>query len=645
MGFVEMMNTQKVLAASAILAAAGTTFAQVTPGSFTPDATDNMESYPGGRTVITSLFGGDVSVGGAVTFNSIDQGDWIDFRGGLPVQASSGTRFGAIFGVGQTVEFDFSNIGGITAFSANATAAGIGADSIEFFDLDGNSIGFFSDGDGWGPGDGSMELISYTSDVAIGTVAVTGVETCFDDIAYAQGDLPAQIILLSEEQELDVVAAADNLGLNYDQVVDQAGLEAGLGSGQYRFAIVDITNFGATPTLETAIADFISSGNRAHLTYWNMDASPTLQGAFGIASAVDYSTPRQVFNNASHPSWGGTASPVTLDGTDPWLDNGDSLTAASGAEVVSTFDSASGDGATVVANDNRTLANGFEYDTKSTADIQNLLEAQISWVRTSSPPPPPPGSQVIQFQSDNDSHLAAAVSTAGITPDLVLEDDFPGLTAALNDPTYGVALISNPCCFFDAGTPGALADFIDRGNSVHMSFWDMDGDPTLQSAFGVASAVDFFTPRPIFDNASHPSWGSAASPVNPEAAPTPWNDNGDTMTAASGAAVVGTFDSTSGGGAIIVANGDSTLFNGFDYDSLETAQIRDLLAAQLGWLPTPGGSCYADFDGDGSLTIFDFLAFQNAFDGGDSAADCDEDGALTLFDFLCFQNAFDAGCE
>jgi hypothetical protein len=54
--------------------------------------------------------------------------------------------------------------------------------------------------------------------------------------------------------------------------------------------------------------------------------------------------------------------------------------------------------------------------------------------------------------------------------------------------------------------------------------------------------------------------------------------------------------------------------------------------------------CYADFDGDGELTIFDFLAFQNAFDSGDAAADCDGDGSLTLFDFLCFQNAFDAGC-
>ncbi len=58
-----------------------------------------------------------------------------------------------------------------------------------------------------------------------------------------------------------------------------------------------------------------------------------------------------------------------------------------------------------------------------------------------------------------------------------------------------------------------------------------------------------------------------------------------------------------------------------------------------------GGGCRVDLDGDGSLTIFDFLAFQNLFDAGDLTADFDGDGALTLFDFLAFQNEFDAGCE
>ena len=58
----------------------------------------------------------------------------------------------------------------------------------------------------------------------------------------------------------------------------------------------------------------------------------------------------------------------------------------------------------------------------------------------------------------------------------------------------------------------------------------------------------------------------------------------------------------------------------------------------------PNSTCRADLDGDGQLTVFDFLAFQNLFDAGDLAADFDGDGALTVFDFLEFQNDFVQGC-
>jgi hypothetical protein len=54
--------------------------------------------------------------------------------------------------------------------------------------------------------------------------------------------------------------------------------------------------------------------------------------------------------------------------------------------------------------------------------------------------------------------------------------------------------------------------------------------------------------------------------------------------------------------------------------------------------------CPPDLDLDGTLTIFDFLAYLNLFDAGDMQADFDGDGELTIFDFLAFQTAFDAGC-
>ena len=50
----------------------------------------------------------------------------------------------------------------------------------------------------------------------------------------------------------------------------------------------------------------------------------------------------------------------------------------------------------------------------------------------------------------------------------------------------------------------------------------------------------------------------------------------------------------------------------------------------------------ADLTGDGILDIFDFLAFQNAFDADDPLADFDGNCTLDIFDFLAFQNAFDA---
>jgi hypothetical protein len=57
-----------------------------------------------------------------------------------------------------------------------------------------------------------------------------------------------------------------------------------------------------------------------------------------------------------------------------------------------------------------------------------------------------------------------------------------------------------------------------------------------------------------------------------------------------------------------------------------------------------GNACYADFNGDGTLDLFDFLGFTNAFNAQDPEANCDGQGGFDLFDFLCFTNEFNAGC-
>jgi hypothetical protein len=54
--------------------------------------------------------------------------------------------------------------------------------------------------------------------------------------------------------------------------------------------------------------------------------------------------------------------------------------------------------------------------------------------------------------------------------------------------------------------------------------------------------------------------------------------------------------------------------------------------------------CYADSDGDGVLSIDDFITYQTEFAFGLPSADCDQDGMLSIDDFICFQTGFAIGC-
>ena len=68
-------------------------------------------------------------------------------------------------------------------------------------------------------------------------------------------------------------------------------------------------------------------------------------------------------------------------------------------------------------------------------------------------------------------------------------------------------------------------------------------------------------------------------------------------------------------------------------------------AGGFSYLRGAPAACRADVDANGSLNVFDFLAYVNLFVTGDPLADFDGDGELTLFDFMAFRDEFDVGCE
>jgi|GEM_PF-1885431 len=130
---------------------------------------------------------------------------------------------------------------------------------------------------------------------------------------------------------------------------------------------------------------------------------------------------------------------------------------------------------------------------------------------------------------------------------------------------------------------------------------------------------------------------------------------------------VGDFDHIRGTAAITVDGTlDASIIDGFEADTCENfviisgSSVTGEFDTFIPPAPTSNqrwrlfytgtsvelrATCTADIDGDCTLTLFDFLAFQNLFDMGSIEADFDGDGSLTLFDFLAFQNAFSRGCD
>jgi hypothetical protein len=55
-------------------------------------------------------------------------------------------------------------------------------------------------------------------------------------------------------------------------------------------------------------------------------------------------------------------------------------------------------------------------------------------------------------------------------------------------------------------------------------------------------------------------------------------------------------------------------------------------------------TCRADYNGDGAITIIDFLNYLSGFAANDPRADLNADGVVNLQDFLAFLAAYSAGC-
>ncbi|MEQ8317172.1 MAG: GC-type dockerin domain-anchored protein [Phycisphaerales bacterium] len=258
----------------------------------------------------------------------------------------------------------------------------------------------------------------------------------------------------------------------------------------------------------------------------------------------------------------------------------------------------------------------------------------------------PVHAQILVYDENSRNSYALAAAEV-VRPGEVVRATATDFGVLLDSQDWELVVMDFPSTRPDSGA-GVLVDYVNDGGLVILSTWFSiyTGTPGLFEAFGATGGVSISLGSNFVDTTGTPAADSVFDGVT-----MPWFD-WLTAWASDGVA----FDilpetealatvSDATGPVKILANEGRTIAT-FLMDVWDGSTEAEAVWANMMNLVLEGApGCRVDLDMDGSLTIFDFLAFQNLFDDGDLLADFDGDGSLTIFDFLAFQNEFDIGCE
>ncbi|MCK4343277.1 MAG: hypothetical protein KAY37_16305, partial [Phycisphaerae bacterium] len=155
-------------------------------------------------------------------------------------------------------------------------------------------------------------------------------------------------------------AAASQLGVSYLQVHSYEELHTQLTTQTYRAVIVSGQSWENGAGWEPLLS-YIAGGGHVVMSYHYLQEEPTLAAALGVTAVGNFEQGdvESVIQTATHEIWTGVVSPIDVEDTGAF-DNGDRLLPLGGSESIAEF--TSGGSAIVIANDGRTVINGFISD-------------------------------------------------------------------------------------------------------------------------------------------------------------------------------------------------------------------------------------------------------------------------------------------
>ncbi len=152
-------------------------------------------------------------------------------------------------------------------------------------------------------------------------------------------------------------------------------------SGSWDLVVVDCPSNTPAGGWATFI-DYLGNGGKGIMSFWMLQDEADLQSAFDVSVVSSFDTPQNV-NATGHPIFNGLGNLTSW--TDQWADDGDELSALSGADVLATF--SNGNAAIVLGNGGRTIYNGFIFDELNDPDGTHLIANEITFLTQPVPIP------------------------------------------------------------------------------------------------------------------------------------------------------------------------------------------------------------------------------------------------------------------
>ena len=180
------------------------------------------------------------------------------------------------------------------------------------------------------------------------------------------------------------------------------------------------------------------------------------------------------------------------------------------------------------------------------------------------------------------ANLALAYTTAGAA----------NFNTLLTGSSWDLVIMDVPSTGPSGGF-GDLISYISGGGKAIMSFWTLQTEAGLQTAFQADQVTTFNTPQDVYSwNAAHPVWAGVSTLTGWSDT---WADDGDELDPVGSAVSLGGFTAaagTAGQSAIILGNNGRTIYNGFLFDEINDANGVLLIQNEINFLvtsvPEPG---------------------------------------------------------